>query len=705
MLRQALTIAAIGFAVVGSARAQTAAENRDADALAADMRVLAANPIDIEALIVAGELTLKMGDNTAAAGFFGRAERLDPFNPRIKAGWGSLMLRAERPGEALRRFQDAAARGLDPRKFAADRGLAYDLVGEQDRAQRDYRLALLAGADDEVTRRYAVSLGISGHKQQAFKLLDPLLRRSDRAAWRDRAFILAMSGDVEGAQKIAMTMMSPGLGAGLAPFFQRLPQLGPADRAFAVTFGELRPSPERLADARLVPSLPKLAPDPNAPRDELALAAPVKSIAADDGRKRKKRRKDDLAPVVPAVAAPAEVALAPPAYVPPPVYVAPRPAPIPAPVYTPPAKVAAAPPPPPPVKVVVAPKPVPAPVKVAVAPKPAPTPAPARAPVVLAAASPPKPPETTIAATPVTPPPSGPVIATDPVPGVADQPSAGEAGVSNSTATAKVSEDTVIAKIVMDLGARGETASAPAPAPRPAPVEPKAEAPKPAPAPVPVVKPAEPKPLKTKIVKSETPTDAKGKPVKGGDVADAKPAKGAKAGTAPLDPKDGKTRTGKPKEDVVALDRNGCPLPPAKGASKGKSTAAKPKTPVVVAKGKGKSSLDARCKAAEAKEAKDAKAEAATKSESARVWVQVAGGANQAALDKAWAGLKAKAPDLFRGRQGWSTPLRNTNRVLTGPFKSEDEAQDFVNRMSKAGLSGFVFNSAKGQKIERLGSK
>ena len=150
-LRRTLTLAAFGFAVAGGAQAQTATEIATPDSLAADMRLLAANPLDIEALVTAGELTLRMGDATAAAGFFGRAEKLDPNNPRIKAGWGSLMVRSERPGQALLRFQEAERRGLDPRKFAADRGLAYDLIGEQDRAQRDYRLALRSGDDDEVT--------------------------------------------------------------------------------------------------------------------------------------------------------------------------------------------------------------------------------------------------------------------------------------------------------------------------------------------------------------------------------------------------------------------------------------------------------------------------------------------------------------------------------------------------------------------------
>ena len=76
--------------------------------------ILAANPLDIEALIVAGELTLRMGDSTAAAAFFGRAEKLDPINPRIKAGWGSLMVRAERPGMALRAVSGGRAARAEP---------------------------------------------------------------------------------------------------------------------------------------------------------------------------------------------------------------------------------------------------------------------------------------------------------------------------------------------------------------------------------------------------------------------------------------------------------------------------------------------------------------------------------------------------------------------------------------------------------------
>jgi hypothetical protein len=93
------------------------------------------------------------------------------------------------------------------------------------------------------------------------------------------------------------------------------------------------------------------------------------------------------------------------------------------------------------------------------------------------------------------------------------------------------------------------------------------------------------------------------------------------------------------------------------------------------------------------------------KAEPKRVWVQVAGGANVDSLPKAWKAAVAKAPAAFKGKSGWWTPLRATNRVLTGPFKSAAEAQAFVNSLGKAGASGFVFTSDAGQKVTKLGAQ
>ena len=296
----AMALAVVPAAACAQAVVQPLPGTTDADRLADQIHRLAVNPQDLDALVTAGALSIKLDDLTAAAAFFTRADKVDPRSARVKAGEASLLVRNERPGEALRYFAQAESYGLAPEAFAADRGLAYDLIGDQPRAQRDYRLALKQSPnDDETIRRYALSLGISGKQQQALDVLAPLLTKTDRGAWRSRAFVLAMNGDIAGAEHIATTMMPGGMAQGLQPFFARLPTLDPIDRAFAVHFGEVRTSPERLSDARLAPATAPLPPEPVA----VAAVAPTP-----EPRKGRKDRRNRSAPVP---AAPVQVAQAP----------------------------------------------------------------------------------------------------------------------------------------------------------------------------------------------------------------------------------------------------------------------------------------------------------------------------------------------------------------------------------------------------------
>lgn len=84
-----------------------------------------------------------------------------------------------------------------------------------------------------------------------------------------------------------------------------------------------------------------------------------------------------------------------------------------------------------------------------------------------------------------------------------------------------------------------------------------------------------------------------------------------------------------------------------------------------------------------------------------RHWVQVAGGANRAALPAELARLRAKAPELVN-RTAWTTPLNATNRLLVGPFPSAREAQEFVNRLAERDVAAFAWTSPAGQEIHRL---
>lgn len=627
------------------------AANPDADSLAQEMRVLAANPRDVRALLNAGNLSARLGDTAAALAFFARAEAIDPTNPGVLSGRGSALVRMERPGEALRLFQTAEARGLPVREYAADRGFAYDLLGQPALAQADYKLALQGRRDDETVRRYALSLGITGDVEEAMRQLDPLLRKSDRAAWRARAFILAMNDDIPGAERIAASMMPGNMGSSLAPFFRRLANLAPAERAFAVHFGQFSPTAARLADARQAPPLPPYVPATRPA--QVAQAQPVRAPETREpqGRDRRSRRERErdarevapparrTAPVQAAAATPVQTVAAAPLPGPPPAprretpLVQPLPAPradeIDAPIReaAEPVQVArneTAPP----ERSVITPSGQGGPTEVptgdtaraAVAPAPEPS-SPAPAP------SSPTPAPTTVAATPAqqpitTLPDSARPVAGSPEP----QPTAVAAREPAPPGPARVGqEDSVLAAIVAGITIPGEELQIVTAAPVDLPPEPARVA-------AAATEAAAPAPAKPATAKSRPeptrPESAKGK--------DAK-----KAELAKVDPKAKK------------------PDPKAK------------------------------------------KPEPKTRVDPARVWVQVAGGANQASLPKAWKAVVAKAPAL-KGKVGWWTPLRATNRVLTGPFKTAAEAQAFVNTLGKSGVSGFVFTSEAGQKVTRL---
>jgi Flp pilus assembly protein TadD len=272
----ALGLGALLLASASVVSAQYAAE-RPADRLSRYLRELAADPTSLSALIGAGQAALDVGDGNAALGFFARADERSSRNGQVKAGLARALLMVDNPREALKMFDAARSLGVPEIEIAADRGLAYDLRGDPKRAQRDYALALTRGANDEVTKRYALSLGISGDREQALKLLDPLLYKRDQGAWRARAFVLALTGDVPSASRIVHQVMPARMAQTMDPFLVRLAALNDAQKAAAVHLGEM-PSDVRMAAAQPVVQPPPPPPTYYAPAPT---ATPTPSPAPD----------------------------------------------------------------------------------------------------------------------------------------------------------------------------------------------------------------------------------------------------------------------------------------------------------------------------------------------------------------------------------------------------------------------------------------
>jgi Flp pilus assembly protein TadD len=260
-----------------------------AAALARHVRILAGSPRNYDALVGAGKAALATGDPEAAIGFYARAEEVHPASWVPKIGQGAALVQLLEPGAAMQAFDAAQRLGATHAAIALDRGLAFDLLGDQARAQGDYRLALAGTDPNEARRRLALSLAVSGRRADALAAIDPLLARRDPAALRARAFVLALTGDTAGAGS-AVEAALPGMSGNLLPFFRRLAALRPAEKVAAVHFGVIPGDGSALASAQpgdrlgdidrlLHAGEPTLAPPPQPAPVAIAAAPPPRPPA------------------------------------------------------------------------------------------------------------------------------------------------------------------------------------------------------------------------------------------------------------------------------------------------------------------------------------------------------------------------------------------------------------------------------------------
>ncbi|AKQ43423.2 hypothetical protein CP97_12065 [Aurantiacibacter atlanticus] len=211
--------------------------NPASEDLSGALRRLSRNPDNLRALVDAGIASLELGDVDAALAFLRRAQNRDPEDGRMLAALARVAVLRGEGVAAVQLFDNADAAGASLSAVTADRALAYDLVGDNARAQRLYRQALAREADDAVTQRLALSYAISGDAAASETTLLPLLQRQDRSAYRSRAFALAILGREEEAVAIAETMLPARISGRLAPYLRYMPRLTSAQQAAAANLG------------------------------------------------------------------------------------------------------------------------------------------------------------------------------------------------------------------------------------------------------------------------------------------------------------------------------------------------------------------------------------------------------------------------------------------------------------------------------------
>ncbi|MEE9434838.1 MAG: hypothetical protein V3V15_11430 [Sphingorhabdus sp.] len=201
------------------------------------MRRIARNRRNVDALIDAGNAALLLDDAGAALNFFRQAEQYRPGDGRVKAGLGAAYVHSENPFDALRYFDEAVKLGITERAIALDRGMAFDLLGNFDRAQQDYRLASTAVSSDRLTIQHAISLSLSGKTKEGDELLIPLLKKNSAAAWRARAFMLAARGNFRESRDVARGFLDARSAQRIERYLKQMPSLTGPQQAAAIHLG------------------------------------------------------------------------------------------------------------------------------------------------------------------------------------------------------------------------------------------------------------------------------------------------------------------------------------------------------------------------------------------------------------------------------------------------------------------------------------
>ncbi|MEH3107408.1 MAG: SPOR domain-containing protein [Sphingomonas fennica] len=637
-----------------------AARGDDAEALAHYLRILTRTPRDLTALTGAGRTALDLDDPESAIAFFARAEEVAPRDGRVKAGLGEAMVAQRNPVAALRFFREAVALGVPAADLGAARGLAYDLRGDGRRAQTDYRAALAAHDDPETVRRLALSQAMTGQREAALATLDPLLRRQDIPAWRARAFVYAVTGAPDEAEKAARQVMPRAQAEALSPYLARIAALKPADQAAAVHLGYLPAGATPVRTAANTPPAPaatdQLAAASALPVWRPAPTAPARTASAATGARRPASLPATATPAgggsspTPADRAPSSTADA---------FAPARPATTVLPAVTATSDTRTAPP---------------ATVSPTTDPRPA---AEATVPVRTATSSP---------------------VAASGTPAALT--SAGDETGSRSTAATPSPLASSTTATMPSRVASSTTATMPDAGPDAAASKAAIEiaTASPATAAYPRTGPS---------TGSAAPSATAGLAAPTTGVATATPA-----GTPPAP-----ARTAASAATVDRDTPSSAPPPPAATdpASRRKRTATASAADAGAARdgASGRGATDFGATPAKKDERRTAKAEPAPKKASApkpprepeRHWVQVAGGANVADMPKAWAGLLKTHGPLLRSRQPWTMHYRFTNRLMVGPFADEDAAQEFVNRARKDGLPGFSVTSKAGETVTKMATR
>jgi len=174
-------------------------------------KVLTETPEAVPALLGAGDVYARMGQNGRAEMVLIRAHNLAPNDAEVLTTLGRVKLAQNDPKGAVEVYNKALR--LDSRNVSAltGKGVAYDSMSQHAKAQEVYRKGLASFPANFILRsNYALSLAISGQMAQGTTMLQELVRDSGAAPYvrGNLALVYGLAGRANDARATLALDMS-----------------------------------------------------------------------------------------------------------------------------------------------------------------------------------------------------------------------------------------------------------------------------------------------------------------------------------------------------------------------------------------------------------------------------------------------------------------------------------------------------------------
>jgi cell division protein FtsN len=88
-----------------------------------------------------------------------------------------------------------------------------------------------------------------------------------------------------------------------------------------------------------------------------------------------------------------------------------------------------------------------------------------------------------------------------------------------------------------------------------------------------------------------------------------------------------------------------------------------------------------------------------------KIWLQLASGANAAALPGEFERIRSKDRDLFEGITGYVAKGPDRARLVIGPFHGQSDAETFADDLQTVGVNAFKWSNSPADEIVPLGTE